>query len=50
MVKNEKVDDDTASKDTLYMDDSGRGHSSVLYTVIVVAIGIVAISIVFVSS
>ena len=49
MAKNEKVDDDFASKDTLYMDDSGRGRSSVLYTVIVVAIGIVAISIVFVS-
>ena len=49
MAKNEKVDDDFASKDTLYMDDSGRGRSSVLYTVIAVAIGIVAISIVFVS-
>ncbi len=49
MAKNEKVDDDTASEDTVYVDDSRPGRSSLLYTVIVAAIGIVAISVVFVS-
>ncbi len=49
MVEYEKFGDGYTSVNTLNKDDSRRGHSSLLYTVIVVAIGIVAISVVFVS-
>ena len=49
MAKNEKVDDDISSEDTLYVDDSRRGRSSLIHTGIVVAIGIIAILVVSVS-
>ena len=49
MVKDEKVGDDAASENISNVGDNRRDNSNLLYTVIAVAVGIVAISVVFVS-